>query len=157
MARTTRLEIRVDDLTDRVVVAFLDDHIADLRITSPPESTHTLDLDALRSPAVTVWTAWEGEKLVGCCALAALDARHAELKSMRTTPRRIRSGIASVLLTFVVDEARLRRYRRLSLETGSMDDFEPARKLYAKHGFEYCAPFGDYVDDPNSVFMTKAL
>lgn len=157
MERATQLEIRVDELTDDVVVAFLDDHIADLRTTSPPESTHALDLDALRAPAVTVWTAWHGETLVGCCALAPLDAVHAELKSMRTASQRKRSGVASGLLTFVVDEARRRRYRRLSLETGSMDYFEPARRLYAKHGFEYCAPFGTYEDDPNSVFMTKAL
>ena len=46
---------------------------------------------------------------------------------------------------------------RLSLETGSMLAFEPARQLYLRFGFTECAPFADYEEDPNSIHMTKAL
>lgn len=95
--------------------------------------------------------------VLGCGALKRLDTGHAEVKSMRTSAGHLRKGVAKKLLTHICDEARRRGYTRLSLETGSMEPFEPARKLYAGFGFEYCEPFGDYVDDPNSVFMTKDL
>jgi putative acetyltransferase len=128
-----------------------------MAIHSPPESIHALDLEALRQPEITFWTIWEGGELLGCGALKELDSRHAEIKSMRTASPHLRKGVAKNLLQHILEEARRRGYIRLSLETGSMAAFEPARQLYAKFGFAYCEPFADYVEDPYSVFMTKEL
>lgn len=151
------MRIELDDLTRPQVQALLREHLDNMYAVSPPESVHALDLDALRKPDVTFWSVWEGDRLLGCGALKALDARHGEIKSMRTAPAHRRRGVARVVLQHIIDEARSRRYERLSLETGSMDAFLPAQRLYESFGFEYCAPFADYVLDPNSVFMTKRL
>ena len=100
---------------------------------------------------------WEGGELLGCGALKELDAQHAEIKSMRTASLHLRKGVAKYLLKYILEEAERRGYSRLSLETGSMEAFAPARQLYAGFGFTYCAPFADYVEDPYSVFMTREL
>jgi len=116
-----------------------------------------LDLEALRSPAITFWSAWEDGALLGCAAMKELAPSHGEIKSMHTLAERRRSGVGIGLLGHVVEVARSRSYRRLSLETGSMQAFAAARALYARFGFVTCAPFGDYRLDPNSVFMTLEL
>ncbi|GLX54501.1 putative N-acetyltransferase YsnE [Streptomyces hygroscopicus subsp. hygroscopicus] len=149
--------IVVDDLSGPQIARFLAEHVRQMRSLTPPESTHALDLDALRRPDVTFWSAREGDAVVGCGAIKRLDAHHAELKSMRTAPTRTRSGIASRLLGHILTETERLGFTRLSLETGAADFFRPARKLYEKFGFDYCDPFADYRPDPNSVFMTKAL
>jgi putative acetyltransferase len=128
-----------------------------MRMQSPPESVHALPIEGLRSPEITFWSAWENGKLLGCGALKALDAQQGEIKSMRTSRRHLRKGVASAMLTHILAEARRRGYRRLRLETGSQPSFEPARQLYARAGFTYCGPFADYTLDSNSVFMTKDL
>jgi putative acetyltransferase len=151
------MRIVVDDLSGPRIAAFLQEHLDEMRATSPPESKHALDLDGLRKPSVTFWTVLDGETLAGCGALMELDPGHAEIKSMRTDARYKQRGVASMLLRHMIDEARRRGYARLSLETGSFDFFAPARGLYAKHGFEPCPPFADYHDDPNSVYMMKLL
>ena len=151
------MEITVDDLTGPEVAAFLEEHILEMRATSPLESMHALDLAALREPGVTFWSVYDGGRLVGCGALKRLDDVHAEVKSMRAAADRKRSGIASAVLEHIMREARARGFSRLSLETGSSSHFEPARKLYEKFGFEYCGPFADYRLDPHSVFMTRTL
>jgi putative acetyltransferase len=151
------VQIRIDDLTDPRIAAFLEEHLNDMRATSPAESCHALDLEGLRKPEVTFWSAWDGSFLVGCGAIKKLDGAHAELKSMRTAPSHRGQGIGALVLRFIVEEARQRGYRRMSLETGSMEFFAPARRLYERHGFEYCEPFADYREDPNSVFMTLRL
>ena len=151
------MEIRVDDLSGPEIAELLREHLRNMHLHSPPESVHAMDLSRLRSPDITMWTAWEGADLLGCGALKELDAQHGEIKSMRTASRHLRKGIATALLRHILDEARKRSYRRLSLETGSMAAFAPARNLYARFGFRYCGPFADYVEDPNSVFMTREL
>ncbi len=147
-------EIRVDDLTSPAVHALLEEHLAEMRRVTPPESVHALDLEALRRPEVTFWSAWEGEELMGCAALKELDPTHGEVKSMRTAPLYRGRGVARALLEHLLAEARRRGYRRLSLETGSFPFFDPARRLYASFGFAPCAPFADYREDPNSFYMT---
>ncbi|QFG27126.1 GNAT family N-acetyltransferase [Actinomadura sp. WMMB 499] len=151
------MHIIVDDLSGPEIAEFLDAHVREMRSITPPESKHALDLDALRAPGVTFWSALDAQVIVGCGALARLDAAHAELKSMRTAPRRKRSGVASALLSHIIGEAGRMGFTRLSLETGSAAFFEPARKLYEKFGFDYCEPFGDYRPDPHSVYMTRTL
>ena len=151
------MEIRLDDLRGPEIRALLEEHLANMRRISPPESVHALDLDGLRRPGISFWTVWDGERLLGCGALKQLNARHGEVKSMRTAMSARRSGVARAVLTHIVDEARRRGYARLSLETGSQPDFEPARRLYASFGFAHCGPFDGYAEDPNSVFMTREL
>jgi putative acetyltransferase len=149
------IRIRVDDLRGAAIIELLQLHLRSAALHSPPESIHALDLAALRKPDITFWSAWLDDDLLGCGALKALDPHHGEIKSMRTVPRHLRKGVASALLAHIVDEASRRRYRRLSLETGSMPAFAPARTLYAGFGFAACGPFADYVEDPYSVFMSK--
>ncbi len=151
------MRIDVDDLTSSETIAFLEDHVTQLRALTPPESTHALDLEGLRSPGVVFWSARDGDRVVGCAALKALDDTHAEVKSMRTAADLARQGIATRLLGTVIDHARDGGFRRLSLETGAESFFAPARALYARHGFVECEPFGDYRPDPLSVFMTREI
>lgn len=150
-------EIRIDDLRGPEIRALLEEHLRHMHELSPPESVHALDLDALRRPEITFWTVWSGAELLGCGALKELDATHGEVKSMRTAAQRRRSGVARAVLAHLIGVARARGYARLSLETGSMPAFEPARRLYAAFGFTACGPFADYAPDPNSVFMTRTL
>lgn len=151
------MRIVVDDLSGERIAAFLAEHVEQMLSITPVESKHALDLDGLRRPEVTFWSVLDGDALVGCGALKRLTADHAELKSMRTAANRKRSGVASLLLGHIIDEAARMGMRRLSLETGSADFFLPARKLYEKFGFTYCEPFGDYRPDRNSVFMTRLV
>lgn len=151
------MHIKLDNLDSPEVVELLTEHLEEMSRVSPPESTHALDFEGLRDPGVTVWTAWEGDELLGFGALKKIDARHVEIKSMRTTLARRRQGVAARLLEHLLAEARRRGYRRISLETGSQDAFEAARELYARFGFKECEPFARYVEDPNSVFMTREL
>jgi putative acetyltransferase len=151
------MNIKTDDLQGPEIQALLREHLESMKLYSPPESIHALDLVGLRKPEITFWTAWEDGELLGCGALKELDARHGEIKSMRTSARHRRQGVATALLTHILAEARLRGYRRLSLETGSHEAFAPARSLYAAFGFATCGPFAEYRIDPYSVFMTKEL
>ncbi|MFZ5843000.1 MAG: GNAT family N-acetyltransferase [Pseudomonadota bacterium] len=148
---------RTDTLQHPDVIALLQEHLRCMREVSPPESCHALDLSGLRQTDVTFWSVWDGDVLAGCGALKALSHEHGEIKSMRTAYSHQRQGVATQMLRQIIAEANRRGYRRLSLETGSMAYFEPARKLYAAFGFTFCAPFAAYVEDPNSVFMTKTL
>lgn len=151
------MDIRIDDLRGPAIAQLLQEHLQDMALHSPPESIHALDLDALRKPEITFWSAWEGDELVGCGALKQLDPQHGEIKSMRTAPHHRGKGVAAGLLAHILEEAARRSYRRLSLETGSMAAFAPAHQLYARFGFVPCAPFADYVEDPYSTFMTKEI
>jgi putative acetyltransferase len=151
------VQIRVDDLRGAQIIRLLEEHLRNMHEITPAESVHALDLSGLRRPEVTMWSAWEDAELLGCGALKALDERHGELKSMRTARAHLRKGVASGILRVMLAEAKKRSYRRLSLETGSMAAFEPARTLYSRFGFRPCGPFADYTDDPNSYFMTLEL
>lgn len=151
------MQIKIDDLTGAEVSELLQEHLRSMRQQSPPESVHALDIEALRKPDITFWTVWAEGELLGCGALKELDAQHGEIKSMRTATAHLRKGVAGTLLQHILTEAQRRGYRRLSLETGAQAAFAPARQLYARFGFAYCGPFADYVNDPNSVFMTREL
>lgn len=151
------MRIELDDLSRPAIHELLDEHLRSMRALSPPESVHALDLDALRRPEITFWSAWDGALLLGCGALLELDGKHGEVKSMRTPEARRRTGAGRALLMHIIEVARERGYERLSLETGSMAAFEPAHRLYESAGFTRTGPFGSYVEDPNSVFMTLAL
>ncbi len=156
------LDIRIDDVTGPEVIALLTRHLDEMHALTPAESVHALDLGGLRAPDLTLWTAWsdtdrDGGTLLGCGALKAIGPEHGELKSFHTTSAARGRGVATALLAVIMDEARTRGYRRLSLETGRPASFKAAQTLYARHGFAECPPFGDYRDDPHSLFMTRAL
>ena len=123
--------------------------------TTPPESVHALPIEGLRSPDITFWSVWENGELLGCGALKELGsaAWRDQVDANRVT-RTCAKASRAWWCEQIIAEAKQRGYRRLSLETGSMIAFAPARQLYAACGFTYCEPFGDYVNDPNSVFMT---
>jgi putative acetyltransferase len=144
-------------LDDPAVIALLGEHLQGMADHSPPESIHALDVEGLKAPDITFWTMWDGGEVAGCIALKQLDDRHGEIKSMRTASTHLRRGVGAALLTHLVDEARRRRYERLSLETGSGPGFEAAHTLYRRFGFEECGPFADYREDPFSRFMTMVL
>ncbi|KKO45221.1 hypothetical protein WG68_10830 [Arsukibacterium ikkense] len=148
----------IPGLLDSVaVIQLLQGHLDDMYATSPPESVHALDISKLQAPDIRFWGAWQGEMLLGCVALKQHSAQMAEIKSMRTAPEARKQGVGRALLQFLLEQARQSGIRQLYLETGSMDFFLPARTLYQSAGFEYCGPFADYPEDPNSLFMTKAL
>ena len=155
--RESILRIIDGDLTDPRVTGLLETHLAVARAQTPPESVHALDLEGLRSPSISLWTIWEGETLLGTGALKRLDAQHGEIKSMHTLQAERGKGIGSAMLHHIMAVAKARGMTRLSLETGAFADFAAARALYRRHGFLECGPFGDYRDDPNSVFMTRIL
>jgi len=151
------MRIEIDDLSRAEIHELLREHLLNMREVSPPESVHALELDKLRCSEITFWSAWEGAQLLGCGALKELDHSHGEIKSMRTPASLRRRGAGRAMLAHTIEVARSRSYERLSLETGSMEAFKPAQKLYESFGFTYCGPFGEYTQDPNSVFMTLYL
>jgi putative acetyltransferase len=151
------MDIRVDDLSGPEITRLLHEHLQNVALHSPPESVHALDLEALRKPDITFWSVWQDSELMGCGAIKELDSRHGEIKSMRTVSLHLRKGVAARLIRHILGEAKRRSYERLSLETGSMDAFAPARNLYASFGFKPCGPFANYVEDPYSVFMTREM
>ncbi|WOJ95467.1 GNAT family N-acetyltransferase [Congregibacter brevis] len=151
------MNIKVDDLSDPRIAEFLEEHMRDMLSVSPPESTHALNLDELKDTAVTFWSVWQGQSLVGCAALKRLDTTHGEVKSMRVSNEFRGQGVARKMLTHLIAYAKQEGFARLSLETGSMAFFDPARRLYESFGFSYCEPFAEYTIDPNSVFMSLEL
>jgi putative acetyltransferase len=151
------MRIELDDPARADVFALLEEHLRSMHDLSPPESVHALDVTGLKSPDITFWTVRDGNSLLGCGALKELDREHGEVKSMRTPASLRRRAAGRAILGHILQEARTRGYRRLSLETGSLDAFAPAQRLYESFGFTYCGPFSDYTPDTNSVFMTLEL
>jgi putative acetyltransferase len=151
------MKIIKDDLSGPEIAALLREHLASMAEHSPPESIHALDIEQLRKPDITFWTAWDANELLGCGALKELNSAHGEIKSMRTYPHHRRKGVAAAILMEVLAEAKQRDYKRISLETGSMPAFIPAHKLYLRFGFAECGPFANYIEDPYSIFMTREL
>ncbi|MEI9850459.1 MAG: GNAT family N-acetyltransferase [Sphingomonas sp.] len=152
------MEIREGGLDDPRVTDLLHLHAAGMLANSPAESCHFLDLSGLRTPDVGFWSAWDGNTLLGIGAMRQLDAAHGEIKSMRTAPEHLGKGVGAAILARILEAARARGYRRLSLETGSSPAFDAAHALYRKHGFVPCSAFGGYpADDPFSRFMTRIL
>ncbi len=131
---------------------------ADLMLSlSPPDSCHYLPLEGLREPTVTVWEIRDRGELLGCGALKQLSLDHGEIKSMHILSKARGRGLGEKMLAHLINMARQRDYARLSLETGTIDGFGAAITLYKRFGFDMCGPFVDYVEDPNSLFMTRTL
>lgn len=155
--KNMRIDIRKDSLTEPDTIALLTAHLEEMKNLSPPGSVHALNLEELSGPVIDFWTAWDGNQLLGCGALKTMENGHCEIKSMHTVNGHRGKGIGVNILRFLVDEARQRGFNRISLETGSVGAFAPARALYSKFGFVVCGPFADYRHDPHSVYMTLDL
>ena len=151
------MEIREGGLEEPQVVALLEVHFAGMLANSPAGSCHFLDLSGLKGPDVTFWTAWDGDDLLGCGALKELDPVHGEIKSMRTAAEHLRRGTGAALVNHILQTARARGYKRVSLETGSGKAFDAAHALYRQFGFTECGPFADYKEDPFSRFLSRVL
>jgi putative acetyltransferase len=150
-------KIAIDDPRAPDVRALLEHHLEFTNAQSPPEDAHALDVSGLLDPAVTFISLRRDGVLLGVAALKRLSGEHAEVKSMHTASAARGRGIGRVLVDHLIAVARDHGLRRLSLETGSMAAFAPARALYANAGFEPCEPFGDYAPSRYSTFMTLAL
>ncbi len=151
--RNFNMDIKIGDLTHPQVIQLLMEHLEDMYATSPADSVHALDLDALQAEGVTFYTCWKQDMLLGCVAIKRLNAESVELKSMRTKIEARNQGVGARLLEHVLFEAKSMGFKTISLETGSHNFFESACRLYEKFGFEYCEPFADYLPDPHSLFM----
>lgn len=151
------VEIRTDALDGEPTRALVARHLAGMHASSPAESVHALDLDRLRHPSITFFSAWIDDELAGIGALKELDARRGELKSMRVDDRFLGRGVGRALLRHLIATARDRGYESLWLETGTPADFTAATRLYESEGFTPCGPFGDYTDDPFSLYLTRTL
>ena len=145
------------DLDDPRVAALLDDHLAEMEPTAPPESRHALTIDQFRMPGVRLWVAESGAAVVGSVALKDLEPGHLELKTMRVSASVRGRGVGRLLLDHALAEARGSGATRVSLETGVAPVFDAARALYTGAGFTPCAPFGDYRLDRHSTFLSLAL
>lgn len=151
------MQIGYDDPRAPDVRALLVAHLAFARATSPPEDVHALDVEGLLDPSVSFFGLRVDGELLAVGALKRLSPSHAEVKSMHTAAHARGGGRARAMLMHLLSVARSEGFSRVSLETGSMAEFAPARALYASAGFVECAPFGDYVPSPHSSFMTLAL
>jgi putative acetyltransferase len=150
-------DIRIDDLSSEPIRALIALHLAGMHSASPPGTVFALDLSGLLVPEVTVWSVWRDGKAAGIGALKMLDETRAELKSMRTHPDFLRQGVATVLLEYIITQARRRGVSRLSLETGSGGPFEPALALYRKRGFVEGGAFSDYAPSAFNQFLHLEL
>ncbi len=151
------MQIRSGDFTDQQTIDLLRHHFATDQAECPPGSSHALGIGDMQSPEIRFWTIWHGQKLLGCGALKLLTPSHGEIKSMHTCESERGCGVGSAMLRHIIDTARGLGLSRLSLETGTSDYYTAARALYARYGFNECPPFGNYVLDHNSVFMSLAL
>lgn len=149
--------VKTSDLSDPKVQSLLHYHFEDLQSKGPAETSYVINLSGLQDPSITIFTAWDGDQLLGCGALKELDATHAEIKSMRTAPEHLQKGVGKAIVQHIIEEAKRRKYTRLSLETGTREAFMSAQRLYGRLGFERCEPFGSYVAHDDNIFMTIAL
>jgi putative acetyltransferase len=151
------LEFRLGGLDDPQVIALLAHHVESAKSETEPGSDHALDVDELRNPDIRFWSVWSGAELLGTGAWWLFEPGHGELKSMHVVEAARGRGIGGAMLQHLIDDAAAAGITRLSLETGSWAYFAPAVALYHRHGFVECEPFGEYVPDRNSIFMTREL
>ncbi len=151
------LSFREDDLTGAEIRKLVAHHLRGMEENSPPGTCSAFDIDALKQPGVTLWSAWEGTKLAGMGGLKTIDRDNGEIKSMRVADNYLGKGAGRALLEHLMAEARARKMLTLWLETGSSAGFVGALNLYESAGFSYCGPFADYDDNGFSRFMTRSL
>ena len=120
----------------------------------PPEDNFFLDIEELCTDDIRFFTARIDGRIVGTGALALKDG-YGEVKSMFVDEAARGKGVADAILRQIEDEARAHDLAVLRLETGNV--LYAAHRLYARHGYVTCGPFGAYPEAPSSIFMEKAL
>lgn len=151
------IQVRQDDLSSEEVQALIAEHLSGMHSNTPAGQVHALDIERLRAPGVTFWTAWLDGALCGCGALKELNSLSGEVKSMRTRAAFLRQGVGQAILDEIMRTARQRGYTHLFLETGTGPAFAAAHKLYLRNGFAWTGAFGDYTATEFNVFMAKAV
>lgn len=151
------IDIRPGDLDDPRVVALVLHHQKTALEQTQAGCGHALDVSGLKRPDITLYTAWDGDTLLGTAALRRLDATHGEVKTMHTVAEARRRGVGAMLVQHVIAEARATGLKRLSLETGIWPYFQPAIAMYRAQGFTECPAFADYQPSEYSLFMTRAV
>ncbi len=151
------MDITLGDFANPKVINLLRTHLDGMHANSPPGHVFALDLSGLKRADVAFWTAWEGDELLGCGALKEITPNAGEIKSMRTDPKHLREGVAAAILEHIIEAAKRRRYKRLSIETGTGEAFEPALALYRKRGFKESGAFGGYVKSDFNQFLALEL
>ena len=132
-------------------------HFIELSSVSPVGRGHVLDIPGLKNPSIKFWSLWENEELIGCGALKFLDKEHGELKSIRVADQFRRKGNGIKVINHLIDEAKKLHIKKISLETGTGNFFEPARKLFYKCGFKPCEPFAQYKKDLDACYMNLLI
>lgn len=151
------IQVHQDDLSSPEVQALIAEHLSGMHSNTPAGQVHALDIERLRVPEVTFFTAWLDDALCGCGALKELDALSGEVKSMRTRAAFLRQGVGQAILDEIIHTARQRGYTHLFLETGTGPAFAAAHKLYLRNGFAWSGPFGDYTATDFNVFMVRVV
>ena len=146
-----------NNFEDPKVNELLNKHFIELRSVSPKGSTHVLDIPGLKIPSIKFWSLWENNNLVGCGALKFLEDNHGEFKSIRISDKYRNKGLGKKIIDYLIEEAIKLNIKKISVETGTGNFFEPARKLFKKCGFKPCDPFAHYKEDPNSCYFTIDL
>ncbi len=146
-------QIGEDDPRQPDVQALLERHLEFALAQTPPEHSFAVDRDGLLDPAITVFSYRACGALLGIGAIKRLGPDHAEIKSMHTAEAARGRGIGRAMLTRLLEVARARGFRRISLETGTTAAFTSARMLYQSAGFVPCGPFADYQPSEDNLFM----
>lgn len=154
---SNRFQIVRDDATGTAITQLLSFHLEEMHRWSPACKVHAMPAGRLREPDVTLYSAWDGDRLAACGALKEIGPQRGELKSMRAASEFRGQGAGKAILVYLIEQAQDRGYDWLGLETGNAEPFVPARRLYEKFGFRECAPFGDYVSDDFSLCMEMSL
>ena len=149
--------IHEGELDQEDVRELLAQHFLEMRTGSPPSACHVLPIEGLMAPDIRFFTLRDDRQLLGCGALKRLETGHGEIKSMRTANAALGRGVGKAMLNHIVAVARSEGISRLSLETGSTEQFAAATRLYEKEGFERCGPFGDYADTPFTRFFSREI
>ena len=139
---------------DPEVNQLLKKHFVELRSVSPKGSTHVLDIEGLQNKSIKFWSIYEHHKLIGCGALKFLDSNHGEFKSIRVADSFRKKGYGKKVISVLFEKSKELGINKISVETGSGEFFLPARKLFKEFGFEECEPFGHYINDSNSCYMS---
>ena len=142
-----------NNFDDPEVNDLLRKHFIELRSVSPEGSTHVLDIPGLKIHSIKFWSLWNEKDLIGCGALKFLDTQHGEFKSIRVVDKFRGKGMGEKIISHLIDQAKKIGIKKLSVETGAGEFFDPARKLFKKFGFKTCKPFAHYKEDPNSCYF----
>lgn len=152
-----KIEIKLDDLSGEPIKKLLETHLKNAALHSPEDAIFALDIKALKAPEISFWSAWQDDQILACGAIKMLDQEHGEIKSMHTLEKARGKGIGNQLVCHILQQAKGKNIKRLSLETGTAEAYYPAHRLYKRHGFEQCRPFADYQESIHSLYMTKIL